>query len=150
MNEQTFSIDDNGRGFRRATADTYLDSENEPGNRLVVAESSAIGDYEDALKKPGSSFLWVGSYHHLCRGEIRVLAGLLLHWLQKGRLPEQCPTGNCVWTDDGEGTWESSCGVLWSFLDGEGPIENGMRFCHSCGKSLEAVEFEDEVEVEDE
>jgi len=41
----------------------------------------------------------------------------------------------CEWTldDDESGTWASSCGELWSFIDG-GPAENRVTYCHHCGK----------------
>lgn len=44
----------------------------------------------------------------------------------------------CVWTLDDEesGTWSSSCGELWSFIDG-GPKENRVTYCHHCGKPVE-------------
>ncbi len=40
----------------------------------------------------------------------------------------------CKWSlnDDESGTWESSCGELWSFIDG-GPKENRVTYCHHCG-----------------
>jgi hypothetical protein len=40
----------------------------------------------------------------------------------------------CLWTLDDEesGTWASSCGELWSFIDG-GPTENRVTYCHHCG-----------------
>lgn len=40
----------------------------------------------------------------------------------------------CTWTldDDESGTWASSCGELWSFIDG-GPAENRVNYCHYCG-----------------
>lgn len=40
----------------------------------------------------------------------------------------------CAWSlDDVDmGTWRSSCGELWSFIDG-GPAENRVSFCHHCG-----------------
>lgn len=44
--------------------------------------------------------------------------------------------GTCEWSqDDDSGIWNSGCGVTWSFHD-DGPTENGMHFCHSCGKTL--------------
>jgi len=41
----------------------------------------------------------------------------------------------CEWTleDDDNGTWQSSCGELWQFIEG-GPKENRVSFCHNCGK----------------
>ena len=42
----------------------------------------------------------------------------------------------CEWSrEDDSGIWHSGCGVTWSFHD-DGPEENGMHFCHSCGKTL--------------
>jgi hypothetical protein len=40
----------------------------------------------------------------------------------------------CTWTldDDESGTWASSCGELWSFING-GPDENRVSYCHHCG-----------------
>ena len=42
----------------------------------------------------------------------------------------------CTWTpeddDNMPGTWASSCGELWSFIDG-GPDENRVSYCHHCG-----------------
>ena len=52
--------------------------------------------------------------------------------------------GDCEWSQDGEsGIWNTGCGSTWSFHD-DGPEENGMNFCHSCGKHLvvEAAEHE--------
>ena len=44
--------------------------------------------------------------------------------------------GTCEWSrEDDSGIWHSGCGVTWSFHD-DGPEENGMHFCHSCGKTL--------------
>lgn len=41
---------------------------------------------------------------------------------------------SCTWSlsDEESGTWASSCGELWSFIDG-GPQENRVSFCHHCG-----------------
>lgn len=52
--------------------------------------------------------------------------------------------GECEWSrEDDSGIWNSGCGETWSFHE-DGPEENGMHFCHSCGKHLvvEVVEQE--------
>ena len=54
----------------------------------VIQESSAIGDYSDALDNPGSSFLWIGEDHHLNREQVDFLVKAMQHWLDHGRLPE--------------------------------------------------------------
>lgn len=72
------------RGFIRIDAPEYLDPKIKS---VVIAESSAIGDYEDSMENPGSSYLWVGPSHHLDREEVTELVAMMQHWLDKGRLP---------------------------------------------------------------
>jgi hypothetical protein len=42
----------------------------------------------------------------------------------------------CTWTESGDsempGTYASSCGEMWSFIDG-GVKENRVTYCHHCG-----------------
>jgi hypothetical protein len=52
----------------------------------LVQESSIIGDYEGAWRNAGSSALWIGENHRLCREEVAKLVAILQHWLQTGRL----------------------------------------------------------------
>jgi hypothetical protein len=54
----------------------------------LVQESSIVGDYEDALDRPGTSALWVGDHHHLNREEVAELVSRLQSWLSTGSL--QC------------------------------------------------------------
>lgn len=51
----------------------------------------------------------------------------------------------CTWSE-GEFSWHTGCGKEWQFTDGGLPSENGMEFCHSCGKKL--VVSEDQPESE--
>jgi hypothetical protein len=37
------------------------------------------------------------------------------------------------WVDDGY--WHSTCGEDWCFIEGT-PEENGVVFCHGCGKRV--------------
>ena len=72
-----------GRRFGSVTHPEYLrPHENKP----IIAESSAIGDYEDSFERPGTSFLWIGEHHHLNREEVRELVDTMNHWLDTGRL----------------------------------------------------------------
>ncbi|MFU0839402.1 MAG: hypothetical protein ACFWUJ_13015 [Pseudomonas fragi] len=41
----------------------------------------------------------------------------------------------CTWSEGGF-SWHTGCGKEWQFTDGGLPDENGMHFCHSCGKAL--------------
>lgn len=79
------------RGFRMIEAPIY---EGRQPTRLVW-ESSAIGDYPDAMKRPGSSYLYIGTEHLLNREQVKELVDRLSHWLEQGRLqldePRICP-----------------------------------------------------------
>ena len=72
------------RGFEGIDREVYASKTGEV-SRLVQA-SSAIGAYEDAFDKPGSSYLWIGEHHHLSREEVTELVHHLLHWRRTGSL----------------------------------------------------------------
>ncbi len=56
--------------------------------------------------------------------------------------------GECEWhREDDSGIWNSGCGETWSFHE-DGPEENGMHFCHSCGKRLVVKVVEQEQDSE--
>lgn len=44
---------------------------------------------------------------------------------------------HCVWecVDDENEIWGSTCGVSWSFIEGD-PMDNNMHHCPGCGKNL--------------
>lgn len=48
----------------------------------------------------------------------------------------------CTW-QYGAFSWHTSCGQEWMLNDGT-PEQNGMRFCHSCGKTLVVEDEGDE------
>lgn len=50
----------------------------------------------------------------------------------------------CTWSldDEDSSTWSSSCGELWSFIDG-GPKENRVTYCHHCGKPIDVARAAD-------
>lgn len=41
----------------------------------------------------------------------------------------------CIWTENGDGFWDTGCGETFCFIDGN-PLDNGFRCCCFCGKSL--------------
>ncbi len=80
-------IETSNRGFRFVLAEKY---QNEPGEyTMLIAESSAIGDYDDSFDNPGSSYLWIGNDHHLSRDEVADMIETMQHWLDHKRLPDQ-------------------------------------------------------------
>ena len=48
----------------------------------------------------------------------------------------------CVWTEDFNAKWDTSCGEAYCFIDGS-PTTNGLRFCGYCGKPLEEEPYQD-------
>lgn len=75
------------RGFELLTHAKYASPGYETGGgeetRLAQA-SSAIGNYDDALDRPGTSYLWIGKEHHLNREEVREFIRQLQAWLDTG------------------------------------------------------------------
>lgn len=58
----------------------------------------------------------------------------------------------CRWDQwdplDFSSTWEIACGGAWELEDGT-PAENGIRFCHQCGKPVDVHPWSDDDEGED-
>lgn len=49
----------------------------------------------------------------------------------------------CAWTyDEHHYKWDTACGEAWQFMN-DGPKENGVRFCHSCGRPIQTNEEKD-------
>ena len=48
----------------------------------------------------------------------------------------------CVWMQDSDGQWSTSCGKQWEFISGD-PKDNEQHFCHHCGGVLLAESFYD-------
>ena len=88
--QASMRIERPGRGFEVIYFPVYAD----PRGRLsrLVGQSSAIDNTHRGFDNPGSSFLWVGSEHHLSREEAEELARRILQWVNTGSLefpPEQ-------------------------------------------------------------
>lgn len=43
--------------------------------------------------------------------------------------------GTCEWRHEEEGVYSTLCGEAFTFIDG-GPVENGMNYCHHCGRPV--------------
>lgn len=78
------------RGFDILRHPRYVDEPDTQPVRLAQ-QSSAVGQYEDAFDRPGSSFLWVGDDHHLNREEVSQFVQHLQAWLQTGCLRVAAP-----------------------------------------------------------
>ena len=79
--------------------------------------------------------------------------GAILYALQDsvGRNVSFVDESVCNWRqptyDDAEcNAWQADCDQYWAITEGT-PTENGMKFCHGCGKSIKVHSF---VDSEDE
>lgn len=54
----------------------------------------------------------------------------------------------CIWTQDSDGTWNTSCSKTWEFIEG-GPTDNEMHFCHHCGGSLLSESFSEDFATDE-
>jgi len=71
------NVEFTSRGFEK-----ILDKE----GKMLVQQSSAVGDYDDAFDRPGSSYLWVGENTALDREQVAELRDHLNNWLKTGYL----------------------------------------------------------------
>jgi hypothetical protein len=76
-------VEKNSRGFEVIALPSYS---NNPTLKRLLAQSSAVGDYEDAFHRPGTSALWVGDFHHLNRGQVAEMVVHMQQWLKTGSL----------------------------------------------------------------
>jgi hypothetical protein len=79
------------RGFQ------YVEFIDRSGRTCGLQQSSAIGDYDDAMERPGSSFIWLGiegpglGRMHLNRMDVAALIETLGRWLD---------TGSFIWKEE--------------------------------------------------
>jgi hypothetical protein len=58
------------------------------------------------------------------------------------------PNEPCLWGEDDDGMWETSCGHAFEFNDGD-PADNAFLFCPFCGKQLKQLVYEEEPDEEE-
>lgn len=100
-------VQETGRGFQMLVCPAKVMGTDQTKDVRLVQQSSAIGDYEDSITEPGSSYLWVGSgtvdssWHHLDREQVSELIVYLQRWLITGSFRlEDCACGGKRWVDD--------------------------------------------------
>ena len=52
-------------------------------------------------------------------------------------------TNKCVWSEDSDGTWQTSCEQAFCLNDGS-PSDNDMKYCCYCGKALAECKYVEE------
>lgn len=74
---------------------------------------------------------------HNIHGEHCIACELLARPDVQSLLRSEAPKERtCAWTTDDEGSvWCTSCGAAWEFTF-DGPAENGVIYCHKCGKPV--------------
>jgi hypothetical protein len=55
------------------------------------------------------------------------------------------PGQHCVWHQDRDLRWDTDCGEVFGFVEGN-PDSNGFEFCCFCGQALLAVPVTEEPE----
>lgn len=45
-------------------------------------------------------------------------------------------TETCLWTEDEDAVWHTSCGHTFEVNNMETPTENGFKFCCYCGRAI--------------
>ncbi|MNO99809.1 hypothetical protein D3C76_915900 [compost metagenome] len=123
---------------------------------VIVAKTWLVGAPRVATLYGGDS-LPNGAFLYLAPPAAPDLAMVTLQILKEARdIPDglyarakhlattSAEPAKCTWTySEHEYSWDTQCGQKWSFTDGGTPTENGMNFCHSCGKGLTFVEPEE-------
>jgi hypothetical protein len=80
---QMMEVTKTQRGFQLIDWPSYSEK---PVAERLAQQSSAVGEYADAMDRPGSSFLWIGDKHHLNREEVADLIRHLQAWVKTGTL----------------------------------------------------------------
>ena len=83
--ENSMRVTETERGFPRIEHQNYPGGE--PGT-LAMASSVVYTKYPDAMERPGTSALWIGTEHHLDREQVAELIQHLQSWLDTGRFRE--------------------------------------------------------------
>jgi hypothetical protein len=52
----------------------------------------------------------------------------------------------CVWKPDEDGTFASSCGLMFQFNE-QGPTDNDFQFCPKCGHEIIEQPYEEKDEL---
>ncbi len=79
-------IENTDQGFDLVTHSVHPPENPRNASDRLVQASPIVGEYDDALERPGSAALWIGDNHHLYREEVAELVGYLTRWVDTARL----------------------------------------------------------------
>jgi len=127
---------------------------NERDEQLHTLEQSRRAHFESGQAAEQSNVILLGLlerwYEANCNDLVHVEDGAYRIVLDTNEALEgKSVASRCTWSrEDDCGTWHSACGVSWTFHD-DGPIENGMNFCHACGDCIAVEEHAEENSADD-
>ena len=110
---------------RLTAADEALDKAADEFS-LMSLEAGQRMDVLEGLLRDASAWIKHNSFHGTDAIEL---------WERIDAALKRSKPFTCTWTEGGF-SWHTGCGKEWQFTDGGLPAENGMHFCHSCGKTL--------------
>ena len=129
---------------RKQVYQDWLNSETltDEDGLIQLAETALLAKLRAGVEVPEPEYLNVQlttdhehGYAPIVRHIDAYSADQLLQYGAAQRLAGQ-QRETCTWTEqddkDMPGTYESSCGEMWSFIDG-GVKENRVTYCHHCG-----------------
>ncbi|TLG87579.1 hypothetical protein FEM54_30025 [Pseudomonas edaphica] len=122
---------------RLTAADEALDKAADEFS-LMSLEAGQRMDVLEGLLRDASAWIKHNSFHGTDAIEL---------WERIDAALKRSKPFTCTWTEGGF-SWHTGCGKEWQFTDGGLPAENGMHFCHSCGKALVVDEDQPESERE--
>ena len=64
-------------------------------------------------------------------------------------LPSTATPTYCIWAQDSDGDWATSCGQLWCLMEGT-PTQNDMTYCHGCGKEIAQSSYAEPLDDDEE
>ena len=112
-----------------------------------IRASATSAPEQPAVTRPKNSQAWAGmggaiAFHLIERHSDNWADAEMMmdEWRLANTPATPQPAKSCKWLESdpwGEmpNTYESSCGEAWSFIEGDA-VENGIKFCHGCGKPV--------------
>lgn len=82
------------------------------------------------------------------RAEIcRALDDISAEYSKKQELGDVCNWHQPTYSDAECNAWQADCDQYWSITEGT-PAENGMKYCHGCGKLIKEHPYADSEDEE--
>ena len=125
-------VDNKFTTFLKGKEECYIQDEN--GEQIWLVGNDEMEALERALSLPRTAFD-AGKPNEY--SEAQQVVDRLLKEQHKKQLSTAIGGAvvPCTWEEDQDGNWQTDCGNSFC-LDSGTPLENGMKFCAYCGKTL--------------